>query len=65
MIDKFVRSVAEAMAGIKDGSIVLIGGFAQVGEPFALIDGLIEQGAKDLTIVNSVAGRGTVRASRG
>jgi 3-oxoadipate CoA-transferase alpha subunit len=64
MIDKFVRSVAEAMAGIEDGATVLVGGFAQVGEPFALIDGLIEQGAKDLTIVNSVAGRGTRGVAR-
>src|SRR5215469_10115808 len=44
MIDKFVRSVAEAMAGIKDGSTVLI-------------DGLIEQGAKDLVVVHNTAGR--------
>jgi len=57
MIDKFVRSVAEAMAGIKDGSTVLIAGFAQVGEPRALIDGLIEQGAKELTVVHNTAGR--------
>ena len=57
MIDKTVRSVAEAMAGIKDGSTVLIAGFAQVGEPRALIDGLIEQGAKDLTVVHNTAGR--------
>jgi 3-oxoadipate CoA-transferase alpha subunit len=58
MIDKFVRSVAEAMAGIKDGSTVLIAGFAQVGEPRALIDGLIETGARDLTVVHNTAGRG-------
>ena len=51
MIDKIVRSVADAMAGIKDGSTVLVGGFAQVGEPRALIDGLIEQGARELTVV--------------
>ena len=57
MIDKFVRNVAEAMAGIKDGSTVLIAGFAQVGEPRALIDGLIEQGAKELTVVHNTAGR--------
>src|SRR5436305_15083995 len=57
MIDKTVRSVAEAMADIKDGSTVLIAGFAQVGEPRALIDGLIEQGAKDLTVVHNTAGR--------
>src|ERR1700686_561494 len=64
MIDKRVRSVAEAMAGIKDGSTVLIAGFAQVGEPRALIDGLIEQGAKDLTVVHNTAGRGQEGVAR-
>jgi 3-oxoadipate CoA-transferase alpha subunit len=58
MIDKFVRSVAEALADIKNGSTVLIAGFAQVGEPRALIDGLIEQGARDLVVVHNTAGRG-------
>jgi 3-oxoadipate CoA-transferase alpha subunit len=58
MIDKFVRSVAEALDGIKDGAIVLVAGFAQVGEPNALIDGLIEQGARNLTVVHNTAGRG-------
>src|SRR5581483_11339812 len=58
MIDKFVRSVAEALDGVKDGSTVLVAGFAQVGEPRALIDGLIEQGAKGLTVVHNTAGRG-------
>jgi 3-oxoadipate CoA-transferase, alpha subunit len=57
MIDKFVRSVAEALDGVKDGSTVLIAGFAQVGEPRALIDGLIEHGAKDLVVVHNTAGR--------
>ena len=57
MIDKFVRSVAEALADIKDGSTVLIAGFAQIGEPRALIEGLIEQGAKDLVVVHNTAGR--------
>jgi 3-oxoadipate CoA-transferase alpha subunit len=57
MIDKFVRSVAEALDGIRDGSTVLIAGFAQVGEPRALIDGLIEQGARDLVVVHNTAGR--------
>src|SRR6266571_4712121 len=64
MIDKTVRSVAEAMAGIKDGSTVLIAGFAQVGEPRALIDGLIEQGARDLTVVHNTAGRGQEGVAR-
>src|SRR3954453_8176886 len=57
MIDKFVRSVAEALAGVKDGSTVLVAGFAQVGEPRDLIEGLIEQGAKDLVFVHNTAGR--------
>jgi 3-oxoadipate CoA-transferase, alpha subunit len=64
MIDKFVRSVAEAMAGIKDGATVLIAGFAQVGEPRALIDGLIEQGARDLVVVHNTAGRGREGVAR-
>ncbi len=64
MIDKFVRSVAEAMAGIKDGATVLIGGFAQIGEPRALIDGLIEQGARDLVVVHNTAGRGREGVAR-
>jgi 3-oxoadipate CoA-transferase alpha subunit len=64
MIDKFVRSMADAMHGIADGAIVLIGGFAQVGEPVALIDGLIEQGAKELTIVANTAGRGRAGMAR-
>ena len=64
MIDKFVRSVAEALDGIKDGSTVLVAGFAQVGEPRALVEGLIEQGAKDLTVVHNTAGRGLEGVAR-
>ncbi|ESR23355.1 3-oxoadipate CoA-transferase subunit A [Lutibaculum baratangense AMV1] len=60
MIDKFVRSMADAMEGIADGSTVLVGGFGSVGQPDALIDGLIESGAKDLTIVANNAGAGRV-----
>ena len=56
MINKIARSVADAMAGIRDGSTVLIGGFGTAGIPIELIDGLIEQGAKDLTVVNNNAG---------
>src|SRR3982751_5498004 len=56
MIDKIARSVADALAGIQDGSTVLIGGFGTAGIPNELIDGLIEQGAKELTVVNNNAG---------
>jgi len=64
MINKIVQSMAEAMAGIKDGSTVLIGGFGAVGQPNALIDGLIEQGAKDLSVVANNAGVGHVGLAR-
>ncbi len=57
MIDKIVRSVADALEGVKDGAVVLIAGFGGVGEPRALLDGLIQQGAKDLTLVLNAAGR--------
>ena len=60
MIDKIARSVAEAMADIQDGSTVLIGGFGTAGIPNELIDGLIEQGARDLTVVNNNAGNAEV-----
>lgn len=58
MIDKIVNSVAEALKDIQDGSTILIGGFGTSGIPDALISGLIEQGSKDLTVVNNNAGNG-------
>ena len=58
MINKIAASVAEALAGIKDGSTVMIGGFGTAGIPLELIDGLIAHGAKDLTVVNNNAGNG-------
>ena len=57
MIDKRVGSVAEALAGVRDGSTVLLGGFGDVGVPAALLEGLIEQGARDLTVVCNSGGR--------
>ena len=58
MIDKIAASVADALAGVQDGSTVLIGGFGTAGIPNELIAGLIEQGAKDLTVVSNNAGNG-------
>nr|WP_316640275.1 3-oxoacid CoA-transferase subunit A [uncultured Roseateles sp.] len=58
MINKIAASVAEALAGIADGATVLIGGFGTAGIPTELIDGLIAQGARDLTVVNNNAGNG-------
>lgn len=50
----------EAVAGIEDGATVMVGGFGLAGMPFDLIDALIRQGARDLTIVANNAGNGEV-----
>jgi 3-oxoadipate CoA-transferase alpha subunit len=55
-----VGSADAAVAGIEDGSTVLVGGFGLAGMPFDLIDALIRQGARDLTIVSNNAGNGDV-----
>lgn len=60
MINKTVATIADAVAGIFDGATVMIGGFGRAGQPVELIDALIEQGAKDLTVVNNNAGNGDV-----
>ncbi len=57
MIDKQVSSVAQALHDVQDGATILVGGFGTAGIPTELIDGLIEQGARDLTIVNNKTGR--------
>jgi 3-oxoadipate CoA-transferase alpha subunit len=64
MINKFVASVAEALHGIDDGSTILLGGFGAVGQATHLIEGLIETGAKDLTVVANNAGYGRVGLAR-
>jgi 3-oxoadipate CoA-transferase alpha subunit len=56
MINKIADSVAQALADVKDGATVMIGGFGTAGIPNELIDGLIAHGAKDLTVVNNNAG---------
>jgi len=58
MIDKRVKDLAAAVAGIKDGATVLCGGFGTVGEPIALTEALIELGIRNLTIVANNAGTG-------
>jgi 3-oxoadipate CoA-transferase alpha subunit len=60
VISKIISSVAEAVADVPDGATVMIGGFGTAGQPAELIDALIEQGAKDLTIVNNNAGNGEI-----
>ncbi len=58
MIDKRVASLEAALAGVEDGATVLVGGFGEAGVPNHLVDALIDQGARELTIVNNNAGVG-------
>ncbi len=60
MINKIVQTMADAVAGVKDGAVILLGGFGSVGQPNALVDGLIETGVKDLVVVANNAGGGHV-----
>lgn len=58
MIDKTHTTITSAVAGITDGSTLLVGGFGTAGMPSELIDGLIATGARDLTIISNNAGNG-------
>ncbi len=58
MLDKMFESAAAALADIPDEATVMIGGFGNAGMPALLIDSLIAQGARGLTIVNNNAGNG-------
>jgi 3-oxoadipate CoA-transferase alpha subunit len=58
VINKITDTIAEALSGVQDGSTVLIGGFGTSGNPTELIDGLIAQGARERTVVNTTAGKG-------
>jgi len=60
MIDKRVNTVAEAVADIRDGSTVMIGGFGEAGSPIELVHALIDLGARNLTVVNNNTGSGEV-----
>ncbi|WP_326709409.1 MULTISPECIES: 3-oxoacid CoA-transferase subunit A [unclassified Streptomyces] len=58
MTTQMCADADEAVAGIEDGSTVLVGGFGMAGMPVDLIDALIRQGAKGLTVVSNNAGNG-------
>ena len=58
VIDKTVRTAAEAVAGVRDGATVLISGFGESGVPFGLVSALLDSGVRDLTIVANNAGHG-------
>jgi 3-oxoadipate CoA-transferase alpha subunit len=58
VINKVVASPAAAVADIKPGATIMVGGFGMAGMPAELVSALIEQGAGDLTIVSNNAGNG-------
>jgi len=56
MINKIVDGTKQAVADIKDGATVMLGGFGSSGAPFNLVQAVLEQGARQLTIIcNSVS----------
>lgn len=64
MIDKIVLTTEDAVRGVADGSTVLIGGFGEAGNPTELVHALIDQGARDLVVVNNNAGNGEIGLAR-
>lgn len=64
MINKFVTSIAEALEGVPDAATLLLGGFGAVGQANQLIEGLLETGVRNLTVVANNAGYGQVGLAR-
>ena len=60
MINKRFNSAAEAVADIRDGATVMIGGFGEAGSPIELIHALIDRGARDLSVISNNTGSGQV-----
>jgi 3-oxoadipate CoA-transferase, alpha subunit len=60
VINKIVSTLAAAVADIRDGATIMVGGFGTAGMPSELVDALIEQGARGLTIVSNNAGNGEI-----
>ncbi|VVO75033.1 3-oxoacid CoA-transferase subunit A [Pseudomonas fluorescens] len=60
MINKTFESVAAALDGIADGSVIMVGGFGTAGMPSQLVDGVIASGARELTIISNNAGNGEI-----
>ena len=56
MINKTVKTIDAAVAGIKDGATIMVSGFGEAGAPSLLMEAIIDQGAKDLTAISNNAG---------
>ena len=64
MLDKTVATCAEAVKDMPDGATLLVGGFGSAGVPTELLLALLDQGARDLTVVNNNGGNGPVGLSQ-
>ncbi|WP_420996851.1 3-oxoacid CoA-transferase subunit A [Cupriavidus sp. 30B13] len=58
MINKLCETARDAVADVRDGATIAVGGFGGAGMPDELIDALVDQGARDLTVVSNNAGNG-------
>lgn len=54
MIDK-TTTIEAAIAQVRDGATIMVGGFGVPGTPFCLIDELVRQGQKNLTVIKNDA----------
>jgi len=54
--DKVTATIADALAPLRDGMTIMVGGFGLSGNPEALIRGVVERGVRDLTLVSNNAG---------
>ncbi len=55
-MDKTVATANEAVADIRDGASIAVGGFGLSGNPMVLINAILESGAKDLSVVSNNCG---------
>ncbi|MBL4802174.1 MAG: 3-oxoacid CoA-transferase subunit A [Emcibacter sp.] len=60
MIDKRIKTIASVLSDISDGATIMVGGFGEAGSPIELIHALIDNGAKELTVINNNTGNGEV-----
>ena len=59
-INKIKTDILEMLSDVFDGATIMVGGFGEAGSPIELLHGLIDSGAKDLTIIANNAGNGKV-----
>ena len=59
-INKVKEKMTDLLSDVFDGAIIMVGGFGEAGSPIELLHGLIDHGAKNLTIIANNAGNGNI-----